>query len=110
MQSQLLKSALLVVVSSLVSLLGTTAFAQSQEYSKADVERLMKERSNWGRWGKDDQLGTLNLITPEKRVQAAALVKEGTSVSLARTVEKKVAADNPQPFLHKMLATGKGEG
>ena len=26
--------------------------------------------SNWGRWGKDDQLGALNLITPEKRKQA----------------------------------------
>lgn len=32
---------------------------------------------NWGRWGKDDQLGTLNFITPEKIKQAAATVKQG---------------------------------
>ena len=37
--------------------------------------------SNWGRWGKEDLMGTLNLITPKKRCQAAALVKEGISVS-----------------------------
>jgi hypothetical protein len=42
----------------------------------------MTELSNWGRWGKDDQLGAVNLITPAKRKQAAALVKTGTAVSL----------------------------
>ena len=78
--------------------------------SKADVEKLLKEVSNWGRWGKDDQLGALNLITDEKRVAAAKLVKLGKSVSLARTVEKKEAADNPNPFMHKMLMSGEGEG
>ena len=36
-----------------------------------------------GRWGKDDEMGALNLITPEKRRAAAALVKEGLAVSLA---------------------------
>ena len=48
----------------------------------------MTELSNWGRWGKDDQLGTMNLITPEKRRQAYRLVKEGVTVSLARTGRK----------------------
>ena len=37
---------------------------------------MMTTLSNWGRWGKDNQLGTLNLITKEKRKRAAALVKE----------------------------------
>lgn len=37
--------------------------------------------SNWGRWGNDDLMGTLNLITPEKRREAAGLVREGISVS-----------------------------
>src|SRR6202030_2984154 len=50
----------------------------------ADLERMKHELSNWGRWGKEDELGALNLITPAKRKQAAALVKEGFSVSLAR--------------------------
>src|SRR3954471_2766486 len=39
------------------------------------------ELSNWGRWGDDDQLGTLNLITPEVRRRAAASVTDGVSVS-----------------------------
>ncbi|MEO8593966.1 MAG: cyclase family protein [Candidatus Solibacter sp.] len=50
--------------------------------SKADVERLMAELSNWGRWGDDASAGTLNLITPGKRKAAAALVREGVSISL----------------------------
>lgn len=42
--------------------------------------------SNWGRWGEEDTLGTLNLITPEKRRQAASLVREGVSVSCSRVI------------------------
>jgi kynurenine formamidase len=70
---------------------------------KADVDRWMTELSNWGRWGKDDQLGTLNLITAAKRKQAAALVKEGYPVSLAHDVLKDKAEDNTNPFVHTML-------
>lgn len=46
----------------------------------------IKDLSNWGRWGKDDELGALNLITPAKRQQALALAKSGTVVSLTRSV------------------------
>jgi len=74
--------------------------------TKADVDRMMTELSNWGRWGKEDQLGAINLITPSKRKQAAALVKEGVSVSLAHDVEKERAADNSNPFQHTMTLTG----
>jgi kynurenine formamidase len=66
--------------------------------SKADIDRWKVELSNWGRWGKDDQIGTLNLITPDKRVQAAKLVKEGFSVSLAQTALIEKADDNPFPY------------
>jgi len=66
----------------------------------------MKELSNWGRWGKDDQLGTIHLITPAKRKEAAALVRDGISVSLARDVETEKAPDNDSPFVHVMTATG----
>ena len=71
--------------------------------TKADIDRWMTEFSNWGRWGKDDQLGTLNLITPAKRREAAALVKEGFSVSMAHDVLKEQDVDNEGPFLHTML-------
>ncbi len=52
----------------------------------AELQHLLNARSNWGRWGADDQLGCLNLITPEKRVAAAALVRHGRSVTLSRKV------------------------
>ncbi|MGH9030701.1 MAG: cyclase family protein [Acidimicrobiia bacterium] len=42
--------------------------------------------SNRGRWGADDQRGTLNLITPEVRRAATALVVEGISVSCSQEV------------------------
>jgi kynurenine formamidase len=54
--------------------------------TKAQVDRWMRDASNWGRWGKDDQLGGLNLITPEKRRQAMALAKAGSVVSLERGI------------------------
>jgi len=66
--------------------------------TQAQYERWQKELSNWGRWGKDDELGTLNLITPAKRKQAAALVKEGFSVSLARDASATKEIDNPCPI------------
>jgi kynurenine formamidase len=57
--------------------------AASHAVTKAEYDRWKTELSNWGRWGKEDQLGALNLITPAKRRQAADLVKEGITVSLA---------------------------
>src|SRR3954462_12732640 len=77
------------------------------DVTKETVEKWMTDLSNWGRWGKDDQLGALNLITPAKRKAAVALVREGVSVSLARDTEKDKASDNPDPFEHQMKWTGK---
>lgn len=51
--------------------------------TREDVDRWMTELSNWGKWGKDDQAGALNLITPAKRKAAAALVKDGVNVSMS---------------------------
>ena len=50
------------------------------------VEGYFKELNNWGRWGHDDQLGTVNLITPAKQAQAQRLITKGRTVSLARDV------------------------
>ena len=62
--------------------------------------------SNWGRWGADDQLGTLNLVTDEKRRQAAGLVKDGTSVSCAWTISKDLPGETMSQVLHYMTETG----
>jgi kynurenine formamidase len=99
----------------LLTLLVSEARAPAQEarphVTHEDVERWMTELSNWGRWGKEDQLGALNLITPAKRKEAAALVRDGVSVSLSRDAETKAAPDNSSPFVHEMLnADGKDAG
>jgi kynurenine formamidase len=71
--------------------------------SRAQFDNLMIEVSNWGRWGDDDQLGTLNLITPARRVAAAALVEDGDSISLAFDLNKQEDALNTEPFKHEVL-------
>ena len=75
--------------------------------SEAEVLEYFSALSNWGRWGPDDQLGTLNLITPEKRVEAARLVREGIAIGCARPVSTEMAADaeNPPP-VHFMVKSG----
>src|ERR1700758_4198624 len=45
--------------------------------SLTDFRRVAHDVCNWGRWGDDDELGTLNFITAEKVAQAASLVKHG---------------------------------
>ena len=51
------------------------------------IDVWKQELSNWGRWGDDDQMGALNLITRAKRRAAAELVLEGFSVSMARRAD-----------------------
>lgn len=67
-----------------------------------DAVALMAECSNAGRWGSDDQLGTLNLITAERRVAAAALVRAGLAVSLSRPVSTVQSPVNARPAWHVM--------
>ncbi len=73
----------------------TASGARPTIANEADFERAKKELSNWGRWGKDDELGAANLITPAKRKQALALAKEGVTISLAHDVAQEKAADAP---------------
>src|SRR5204863_9361934 len=67
-----------------------------------EFDQLFNQVKNWGRWGKDDQLGAANLITEAKRKQALGLAKMGMVVSLAHPPLKEMAPDNPQPFNHTM--------
>lgn len=63
----------------------------------SDVDRHMKELfaelSNWGRWGPEDELGTLNLIDDQCRQAAAAEIVTGEVVSLAMDFDR----NGPQP-------------
>ncbi|SDT43571.1 cyclase family protein [Microlunatus soli] len=51
--------------------------------TRDDVLGYFDRLSNWGRWGDDDELGTLNHITDEVRLAAARTVRHGRSVSCA---------------------------
>ena len=77
--------------------------------TEADLLSWFDALCNWGRWGDDDRLGTLNLITPEVRRRAAAEVQAGEVVSCALPIDPRPAADHisgpPQRYM-----TGTGEG
>lgn len=82
-----------------------TAGPRAQEaphITRTQVDAWMTELSNWKRWGAEDQKGTLNLITPEKRKAALRLVRDGVSVSLAHTIDKEPAPDSPRPIGQQM--------
>ena len=76
----------------------------------AGYKRGGKKLSNWGRWGNDDQIGTLNHVTPEDIVKAASLIRTGKVFALGIPLDRT----GPQTGLfggrfnpiHQMLATG----
>lgn len=71
--------------------------ANASQVTKAQFDEWMTKLSNWGRWGKEDEKGALNLITADKRRQAAGLVKTGTIVSLEQPVAQERPASSAQP-------------
>jgi kynurenine formamidase len=75
--------------------------------SNADVAAYIEDLKNWGRWGLDDQRGTLNLIKPEHRTAAARLVTEGRTVSCARDL---VTAYGHPDNCAQMYYVASGEG
>jgi len=96
----------------LIALMALCGIALAQDKpaptTKAEVDQWMTELSNWNRWGKDDQLGTLHLITPEKRKAALKLVRDGISISMAHTLDKEKFPDNPRPVGQQMTLDAGG--
>ena len=90
--------------------LGAQTRPAARPTSTADFERWMKELSNWGRWGKADEIGTLNLITPASRQAAAKLVRDGVAISLSRDADKEKSADNSRPYVQEMLSSSEKPG
>jgi hypothetical protein len=58
------------------------------------INKWESELSNWGKWGADDERGSLNFVTPQKTIEATKLVKDGVVVSLARFASLEKAVDN----------------
>ena len=64
---------------------------------------------NWGRWGDDDEIGTLNFITPEKVVEAARLVKQGKVISMGLPYDSngpQTTGENRTNPIHAMVLSG----
>jgi len=80
--------------------------------SREEVEAYLRSQRNWGRWGKDDERGTINLISSEKRVAAARLVRTGRVVPLSRPWPTRPGPGNPYPanLFMKRLDRGQGAG
>jgi kynurenine formamidase len=73
--------------------------------SAGEFDQLFERVSNWGRWGTDDEQGTLNYLKPEHVRSGASLVKSGRTVSLSLSINTVAGPDNPRPAVHYMVKT-----
>lgn len=81
----------------------------SQAPTKETVLELAAKYRNWGKWGPDDQLGSMNYVTPEKVLAASKLVKKGKVFSLALPLDSsgpQTGAFGRTNPLHVMLQDG----
>jgi kynurenine formamidase len=74
--------------------------------SVEEFQALFDRCSNWGRWGPEDERGTLNLIKPEHVKRAAGLVQEGITVSCSLPLNTTPDIENRSPALHLMIRAG----
>eukprot|EP01114_Cavostelium_apophysatum_P001105 TRINITY_DN1094_c0_g1_i1.p1 TRINITY_DN1094_c0_g1~~TRINITY_DN1094_c0_g1_i1.p1 ORF type:complete len:321 (+),score=61.97 TRINITY_DN1094_c0_g1_i1:331-1293(+) len=82
---------------------------EKEHWEEAEIVSLIDELSNWGRWGNEDQKGTINLITPKIRLRGVKTVQDGLPVSCARSIEFfSHSADTTVQSTRYMLETGEG--
>jgi kynurenine formamidase len=64
--------------------------------------------NNWGRWGPDEERGTLNLLTPDLVQRAAGLIKTGKTYSLALPLDRHTLPVSPSrvPVVHMLTLDG----
>ncbi len=65
--------------------------------TKSEVDAYLKEDRKWGRYGDQGSAGAINLITPQKRLEAVSLARNGRAVSLSRPWAVEPRAENPRP-------------
>jgi kynurenine formamidase len=99
-------SALFVACLAVAAVPSSGRAQQPPTVTAEQVERWMVELSNRGRWGAEDERGTLNLISPTVSARAAALVRSGISVSLSHDYIKEAAEDATSPLEHEMIEQG----
>ncbi|TMH22961.1 MAG: cyclase family protein [Betaproteobacteria bacterium] len=85
-----------------------------RKLTRQDLREAAEKYKNWGRWGPQDEIGTLNYTRPEDIVAAARLVRKGKVISLALNFDNAgpQGAKSKYPTLgrinplHTMLRTG----
>ncbi len=82
--------------------MSTGAESRRIELSADEFRALFNRVSNWGRWGADDERGTLNYLTPARVRAAADLVRSGETVTLSVPLNTTLGIDNPVPADHHM--------
>jgi kynurenine formamidase len=80
--------------------------ASTSGLSAAGFQELFERCSNWGRWGPEDERGTLNLIGPEQTKRAAGLVRDGVTVSCSLPLNTVYDVENRNPAMHLMMRAG----
>ena len=91
-----------------------TREARNRKLTRKDVRAAAKRLKNWGRWGRGDEIGTLNHVRPEDIVAAAKLVRTGKVFSLALNFDSKGPQGGKSKYpslgrfnpVHLMLRTG----
>src|SRR4051794_6261525 len=66
--------------------------------------------NNWGRWGDDDQLGTANLLTPDRVAAGAALVRSGKHFGLGVPITNRIRRPGGRPLPVHLWAAAAGDG
>src|SRR5262245_8883588 len=82
---------------------------RAKDLSDDELEAMFRRCSNTGKWGADDELGTLNYVTAAKRIAAAQLVRTGEVVSLGRDISQMASKVDPSPA-KLMITYGNGPG
>ena len=78
----------------------------SETWTPDRMRKVYESVKNWSRWGADDEMGALNLITPTKRREAAAAIIAGEPVSCGLELPVQPSVENPHPALHMMIQAG----
>jgi kynurenine formamidase len=68
-----------------------------------EFDQIFQSVKNWGRWGEDDQLGTMNYITPQTVRAAAGLVRSGRRATMSIPMSTTAGPDNPSPVIHHVV-------
>ena len=77
----------------------------SQTVPFSEVLTLARDLSNWGRWGAEDERGTLNFVTPAKVREGALCVRQGRSFSLALPFDKSGPQSGARRFNPMLFLT-----